>query len=72
MPEVIDEVGDEILNKVIVCEESGKPFRIIKQELEFYRKHGLPLPHKHHDIRHKERIAKRNPMKIFKGSCGKC
>jgi hypothetical protein len=35
----IDEVSDDIVNKIIVCEETSKPFRILKQELQFYRKH---------------------------------
>jgi len=58
---------DTITNKVIVCEESWKPFRIIKKELDFYRKHWLSLPKKHPDVRHKERIARR-PGKVLKMS----
>lgn len=54
-----DKMKDEILNKVVICETSGKPFRIIRQELEFYRKHNLPLPSKHPDIRHAERMKAR-------------
>ena len=50
---------DSITNKIIVCEVSGKPFRIIKQELDFYRKYSIPLPIWHPDIRHQERIKKR-------------
>jgi hypothetical protein len=51
------------LNWAIKCEVSEKPFRIIKQELEFYRKHNLPIPKKHPDIRHLERMKLRNPRK---------
>ena len=47
LPDTIDEVdangespdfSGNILEKAIVCEESGRLFRIIKMELEFYRK----------------------------------
>ncbi len=38
LPDTIDKVTDDILEKAIVCEESGRPFRIIRLELEFYRK----------------------------------
>lgn len=31
--------SDDILTKAIICEVSGRPFRIVKQELEFYRRH---------------------------------
>jgi hypothetical protein len=56
LPKNIKEVPDDILNWAIECEVTWKPFRIIKQELEFYRQHNLPIPTKHHDIRHLERI----------------
>jgi len=63
LPENISNIPDDILNWAIKCEVSWKPFRIIKQELEFYRKHNLPVPHKHPDIRHLERMKLRNPRK---------
>jgi hypothetical protein len=44
VPDSITDVTDDILNQAIICEVTGKPFRVIKTELEFYRRHGLPLP----------------------------
>ncbi|MBU2578801.1 hypothetical protein KKA09_01655 [Patescibacteria group bacterium] len=44
VPKDIKDVSDEILNCIILCEKTGKPFRIIKSELEFYRKKNLPIP----------------------------
>ena len=72
LPESIQDVGDDILNKVIICEVSGKSFRIVKPELEFYRKHNLPIPHKHPDIRHIERLQLRSPRKLWNRKCVKC
>jgi hypothetical protein len=72
LPQNISDVTDDILNKVIICEISGKPFRIIKPELEFYRKHNVALPHKNPDQRHKERMVLRNPRKLRKRVCAKC
>ncbi len=68
----IQEVTEEILQQAIECEVTKKPFRIIKQELEFYKKHNLPLPTKHPDQRHKERMALRNPRKLRDRNCMKC
>jgi hypothetical protein len=48
---------------------SGKPFRIIKQELEFYRKHNLPIPRRHPDVRHADRMKMRNPRKLWERLC---
>ncbi len=56
LPDTIKEVPGDILNWAIECEVSGKPFRIIQQELEFYRKHALPIPKRHPDQRYLDRL----------------
>jgi len=55
LPE-IEEVNDSILNKAIICKKSWRPFRLVKKELEFYKKYSLPIPKIHYDERHLERI----------------
>jgi len=72
VPKDIKDVSDDILNKAIVCEITGKPFRIIKSELDFYRKHNLPIPTKHPYQRMLERFQKRNPSKLWQATCAKC
>jgi len=72
LPEDIKNIPDDILNWAIECEITKKPFRIIPQELEFYRKHNLPIPKKHPDRRHKERIDQRNKRKVYDRKCDKC
>jgi len=44
LPEDIRNVKDDILDKVIVCQASRRPFKIVKRELDFYRREGLALP----------------------------
>ena len=68
----IQEVTNDILSQAIECEVTKKPFRIVPPELDFYRKHNLPLPTKHPDQRHKERMALRNPRKLRNRTCMKC
>ena len=72
LPESISDIPDDILNWAIECEITKKPFRIIKQELEFYRKHNLPIPRRHPDQRHLDRMKQRNPRKLFDRKCDKC
>ncbi len=62
------EADPEIIN----CEVTGKPFRITKQELNFYEKMGLPLPTKHPNQRHKERFEQVNKKKLWNNKCDKC
>ncbi len=63
---------EDISKYAVSCEVTGKLFRIISQELEFYKKHNLPLPRKHPDQRYQERFFTRNPKKIFERTCDKC
>jgi len=72
LPEDINKIPDDILKWAIKCEVSEKPFRIIAQELEFYRKYNLPIPKRHPDQRHLERMKLRNPRKLFDRKCDKC
>ncbi|MSR86823.1 hypothetical protein EXS70_01470 [Candidatus Peribacteria bacterium] len=72
LPQTITEIPDDVLNWAVTCLVTARPFRIIKQELAFYRQLDLPLPRKHPDERHKERIARRSGVKLFPRACGKC
>lgn len=51
LPGDIKDVGDDIPNKIIFDTKNNKKFRIIKQELNFYRKYNIPLPREHPDSR---------------------
>ncbi len=82
LPDSIDDIPDDILNWAIIPEggdpsagsgpSAKRPFKIIKQELEFYRKMRLPVPRFHPDERHRRRMALRNPRKLWKRNCGQC
>ncbi|MFA6523077.1 MAG: hypothetical protein WCS85_01795 [Candidatus Peribacteraceae bacterium] len=72
LPANIADVPDDILEWAIECEETKRPFKIVKQELDFYREHGLPIPHQHPDERHRRRMALRNPRKLWERKCANC
>lgn len=72
LPDNIVDVDDSILTKSFFCEVSGKPFRITKQELEFYRRRHLPLPRVHWMERYRRRLSKRNPRRFWERQCDKC
>ena len=71
MPEGIEEVNEDILNQVLVCKDCKKNFRITKAEFDFYKRMALPLPHKDFECRHQNRMAKRNPRKLWHRKCMK-
>ncbi len=72
LPDDIKDIPDDILNWAIRCEVTNKPYKIIPQELKFYRDHNLPIPRRHPDQRHKDRMSLRNPRKLWSRSCDKC
>jgi hypothetical protein len=72
VPENINDVQDDISNAILECETTGKAYKIIPQELNFYRKMGLPIPKSCPDQRHLDRIALRNPRKLWDKNCMKC
>ena len=69
LPQTIAEVDDSILDQVIECEITKRPFKILEQELSFYRRLNLPLPSIHPDERHNMRLKLRNPMILRKRTC---
>ena len=71
LPEKISNV-ESMKDVAIVCEVTGRLFKIIPQELEFYRKHNLPLPRRHYYQRYLDRMDRRNPYKLWKRKCDKC
>jgi len=72
LPDDNKDIPDDILNWAVKCEITQRPFRLIKEELKFYRQHNLPIPRKHPDQRHKERMQTRNPNKLYNRKCAKC
>jgi len=85
LPDHIKDVKDSITKEIIECASCAKAsedkqnqcqgsgvYRILPQELEFYRKMNLPLPRLCPDCRHYERIKQRNPLKLYKRKCDKC
>ena len=71
VPSSIENVDEKILNEILVCETCDKNFRITQAELSFYKRMNLPLPHKDFECRHKERMLKRNPRKLWHRKCMK-
>ncbi len=72
LPETIADVSDDICKKILQCKATGKAYKIIPQELKFYRSMNVPAPDLSPDERHRLRIAKRNPQHLWKRNCDNC
>ena len=71
-PHEIFAVTDAFINEMLACANCGKNYRIIAQELRFYRTYNIPLPYHCPDCRYAALFAKRNPWKLFTRTCAKC
>ena len=76
LPDHIKDVPDTITQEIIGCMHNGtcneqctEAFKIIPQELEFYRKMNLPLPRFCPNCRHYQRLKQRNPLKLWHRRC---
>ncbi|KKP60645.1 MAG: hypothetical protein UR85_C0002G0026 [Candidatus Nomurabacteria bacterium GW2011_GWF2_35_66] len=76
LPNDIKDVPDSITGEVISCEHNGdcehgctKAFKIIPDELSFYRRRNLPLPKQCPNCRHYRRLAYRNSTQLRDVKC---
>jgi len=76
IPDNIEDVGESFIGKVIECDHKGKcneqcteAFKIILEELQFYKRMNLPIPHFCSNCRHYQRLKQRNPMKLWNREC---
>lgn len=72
IPDDISEVKDDILDQVLICVISKKKFRIIKQELEFYRKQNIAIPTIAPIERLKEKAKTLRIEELKTINCAKC
>ncbi len=79
LPDHIREVPDSLANAVIECQHRGgcneictSAFRVIPEELAFYKKMNIALPRYCPNCRYTQRFAKRNPLKLWHRKCAKC
>lgn len=76
IPDLLAEVPDTITKEIIGCIHGGscthrcaRAFRITGDELNLYKRLGVPLPRLCFGCRHDERLKKRNPMKLWHRTC---
>ncbi len=72
LPDEIKKIPDDVLNWAIQCEKSGKLFKIVPQELKWYRAQDIPVPMIHPEERFMRRFRERNPRKLNDRACSQC
>lgn len=79
LPDHIEDVSDSVTTEILACAHAGTgcnemcatAFRVIPQELAFYRRMNLPLPRICPNCRHFARLKLRNPLRLWHRKCMK-
>lgn len=69
LPQTIASVTDVITKEVLACIECRRNYKIVAQELAFYKKLNLPIPRRCFECRHRARMELRNPRKLWHRQC---
>jgi hypothetical protein len=59
----------KVISSVIKCEKTGKPFKVMPQEMSFYLNNKIALPRYHYTVRFDERLKYQNPRKLYHRQC---
>ncbi len=78
IPENIEEVSENIIKEILECAHKGEckeqcatAFKIMPQELVFYKRLGVPIPRLCPQCRHMERVRMKNPLQLWNRACMK-
>jgi hypothetical protein len=69
LPDSIKDIDDNILKEIIECENCKNPYRILENELLFYKKENLPIPRMCHECRFEKRIQDRLKIQLYERKC---
>lgn len=61
-----------LLSSAIICDITWRPFRIMKYELDFYKKNNISIPRVHPKIRNIQRTKIINPKNLYLTNCDNC
>jgi hypothetical protein len=76
IPDLAEQISDAISGEIIGCEHNGlcneqcsTAFKLITDEITFYKRVGLPIPHLCPNCRHHARLKYRNTFKLWHRKC---
>jgi hypothetical protein len=72
VPDNSAQADKSLCNCILACEECGRNYKIVEQELSFYQQNSLPIPKKCFYCRHQSRITQRNPRVMYNRTCDRC
>lgn len=72
IPDNIADIDENITKEILQCDDCKKNYKILNQELDFYKKSTVPIPRLCSNCRHKRRASMKNPRQLWTRKCQKC
>ncbi len=72
VPKRIEDVPNDMIEKILACEKCGKNYRILKPELDLLRRLKQPVSEYCPDCRHIQLLTMKNPRKLWDRKCEEC
>ncbi|MBI5220867.1 MAG: hypothetical protein HY978_03480 [Candidatus Liptonbacteria bacterium] len=72
LPKGPKDYSDELAKQILKCDHCSRNYRLVPQELQFYKRLNLPIPHQCFNCRHARRMSARNSRRLWPGTCAKC
>ena len=69
IPDSILDIEDTITNEILTCQNCNRNYKIVPNELVFYKKMGIPVPRECFHCRHSKRRTKINKFKLYNREC---
>ena len=69
IPNTIQDTQDTITEEVLRCVSCERNYKIIPNELMFYRRMDIPIPRKCFFCRHDDRFSRQNPYFLWHRQC---
>ncbi|MDC0357773.1 hypothetical protein OAO01_03080 [Oligoflexia bacterium] len=72
IPDQIADITDSITGEVLACQACSRDYKLIPQELRFYRTNSYPLPRECFQCRRARRMSDRDPRQFWTRACSGC
>jgi len=72
LPYRLDDFTEDLFAKAFRCPVTGRPFRIVKPELELHKTLGCALPRVHPIVRGKLRMSRLFQLQFYTATCARC
>jgi hypothetical protein len=69
IPESINDVDDNIIDEIFVCMECSRNYKVLQNELIFYRRMNIPMPRRCSHCRHARRSKRSNGFHLWHRQC---